>query len=115
MPVKQKIITIAKEMYGADGAIWTEEAEKDIQDMEAFGYKNLPVCIAKTPKSLSDNAALPGRPENFHITVRRILPATGAGFLVAICGNILLMPGFPEHPIAERIDVDEEGRIVGFI
>ncbi len=103
MPVKEKITTIATEMYGADGAIFTDEAEKDIQDMEAFGYKNLPVCIAKTPKSLSDNAALPGRPENFKITVRQVLPAAGAGFLVAICGNILLMPGFPEHPMAERI------------
>jgi formate--tetrahydrofolate ligase len=115
MPLKQKIITIAKEMYGADGAIWTKEAEKDIQDMEALGYKNLPVCVAKTPKSLSDNPALIGRPENFKITVQRVLPAAGAGFLVAVCGNILLMPGFPEHPLAEKIEVDRDGRIIGFI
>jgi formate--tetrahydrofolate ligase len=115
MSVKEKISKIAKELYGADGVIFTKEAEMDIQDMEACGYKNLPVCIAKTPKSLSDNAALTGRPENFKITVRQVLPAAGAGFLVAICGNILLMPGFPEHPLAERIEVDSEGRIVGFI
>jgi len=115
MPVKEKILTIAKEMYGADGVIFTQKAEKDIQDMEEPGYKNLPVCIAKTPKSLSDNPNLLGRPEGFKITVQRVLPATGAGFLIAICGNILLMPGFPEHPIAERIEVDSEGRIVGFI
>jgi len=115
MQIKEKIELLAKEMYGADSAIFTDEAEKDIQDMEAFGYKNLPVCIAKTPKSLSDNPNLLGRPEGFKVTVQRVLPATGAGFLIAICGNILLMPGFPEHPIAERIEVDSEGRIVGFI
>ncbi|MBI3398569.1 MAG: formate--tetrahydrofolate ligase [Deltaproteobacteria bacterium] len=114
-PVKEKITKIAKEMYGADGAIFTEEAEKDIQDMETFGYKNLPVCIAKTPKSLSDNPLLTGRPEGFNIIVNSVMPATGAGFLVALCGKILLMPGFPEHPLAERIEVDSEGRIIGFI
>ena len=115
MPVKQKIITIAKEMYGADGAVWTKEAEEDIKTLENLSYKNLPVCVAKTPKSLSDNPALLGRPEGFNITVHRVMPAVGAGFLVALCGKILLMPGFPEHPLAERIEVDSDGRIVGFI
>ena len=115
LSIKEKIMTIAKEMYGADGAIFTEEAEKDIMVLEDSGYKNLPICVAKTPKSLSDNPALLGRPKNFKITVQQVLPAAGAGFLVAVCGNILLMPGFPEHPMAERIEVDEEGRIIGFI
>jgi len=113
MSVREKIEIIAKEMYGADGAIFAEDAEKDMQNIENLGYKNLPVCVAKTPKSLSDNPNLLGRPKDFTITVHRILPAAGAGFLVAICGNILLMPGFPEHPIAERIDINRKGRIIG--
>ncbi|HAG50259.1 MAG TPA: formate--tetrahydrofolate ligase [Deltaproteobacteria bacterium] len=104
MSIKEKIAAITKEMYGADGAAFTEQAEKDITEMENLGYMNLPICVAKTPKSLSDNSALLGRPENFKITVQRVLPASGAGFLVAVCGNILLMPGFPEHPLAEKID-----------
>lgn len=115
MPIKEKIKLIAKKMYGADGAVFAEQAEKDIAEMENLGYRNLPVCIAKTPKSLSDNPALLGRPEGFNITIHSVMPATGAGFLVALCGKILLMPGFPEHPLAERIEVDREGRIVGFI
>ncbi|MBI3754025.1 MAG: formate--tetrahydrofolate ligase [Deltaproteobacteria bacterium] len=106
LSIKQKIIAIAKEMYGADGAIWTKEAEDDIRTLEGAGYKNLPVCIAKTPKSISDNPDLIGRPECFNITVHRVMPATGAGFLIALCGKILLMPGFPEHPLAEKIEVD---------
>ncbi|MBI5049215.1 MAG: formate--tetrahydrofolate ligase [Deltaproteobacteria bacterium] len=113
IPVKEKIKIIAKEMYGADDAIFTKDAENDMADMERCGYDTLPICVAKTPKSLSDNPRLWGRPRDFNITVQRILPATGAGFLVAICGNILLMPGFPEHPMAERIVVGEEGNIIG--
>lgn len=111
MPIKEKIQLIAKEMYGADGAVFAEQAEKDITEMENLGFANLPICVAKTPKSLSDNPALAGRPEGFNITVHRVMPATGAGFLIALCGTILLMPGFPEHPLAERIDVDSHGRL----
>ncbi|MEK6599437.1 MAG: formate--tetrahydrofolate ligase [Deltaproteobacteria bacterium] len=111
MPVEEKIITIAKEMYGADKAVFSKEAADDIKVLEDIGYKNLPVCIAKTPHSLSDNPSLIGRPNNFDITVQRVMPAVGAGFLVALCGKILLMPGFPEHPIAERIEVDDEGNL----
>lgn len=109
--VKEKTITIAKEMYGADKVIFSKEAEGDIKVLEDIGYKNLPVCIAKTPHSLSDNPSLIGRPNGFDITVQRVMPAVGAGFLAALCGKILLMPGFPEHPIAERIDVDDEGNL----
>ena len=111
--IKEKIEAIAKNMYGADGVVFTGETEKDILVLEDSGYKNLPICVAKTPKSLSDNPTLLGRPGNFKITVRGVLPAAGAGFLVAVCGNILLMPGFPEHPLAERIDVDQAGNIIG--
>ncbi|MEK7841191.1 MAG: formate--tetrahydrofolate ligase [Deltaproteobacteria bacterium] len=111
MPVEEKIITIAKEMYGADKAIFSKEAADDIKVLEDIGYKNLPVCIAKTPHSLSDNPSLIGRPDSFNITVQRVMPAVGAGFLVALCGKILLMPGFPEHPIAERLEVDDEGNL----
>jgi len=112
MILKEKITTIAREMYGARGVIFTEGAERDIRDMEVLGKADLPVCIAKTPKSLSDNPTLLGRPEDFDITVQEVWPAAGAGFLVATCGNILLMPGLPEHPIAERIDIDGDGRMV---
>lgn len=111
MSVKEKIITIAKEMYGADKVIFSKEAEDDIKVLEDIGYKNLPVCIAKTPHSLSDNPSLTGRPNGFDITVQRVMPAVGAGFLAALCGKILLMPGFPEHPIAERIDLDDKGNL----
>lgn len=113
MSVRNKIDRIAKQMYGANGAVFAKDAENDIADIERCGYGSLPICVAKTPKSLSDNPALPGRPEGFKITVQRILPAAGGGFLVVVCGSILLMPGFPEHPIAERIKVDYEARIIG--
>ncbi len=111
MSVEEKIITIAKEMYGADKVIFSKEAEGDVKVLEDIGYKNLPVCIAKTPHSLSDNPSLTGRPNGFDITVQRVMPAVGAGFLAALCGKILLMPGFPEHPIAERIYLDDEGNL----
>ena len=113
MSIKEKIAAIAKEMYGADGAVFTKEAAENIKTLENLSYKNLPVCIAKTPKSISDNPELIGRPEGFNISVQRVMPAVGAGFLVVLCGKILLMPGFPEHPLAERIDVDKAGNIIG--
>lgn len=112
MPVEEKITTIARSIYGADGVVFTEGAKRDIKDIEALRLSNLPVCIAKTPKSLSDNPTLLGRPKGFNITIHRVLPASGAGFLVAHCSSILLMPGLPEHPMAERIDVDKDGRVI---
>lgn len=111
--VKEKISVIAKEMYGAEGVNFTPGAEKDINDIERLGYGGLPVCVAKTPKSLSDNAALPGRPNGFKITVDGVVPNGGAGFLVARCGHILLMPGLPAHPLAEKIDISPDGAITG--
>jgi len=111
--VKDKISIIAKEMYGAEGVDFPPEAEKDINDAERLGYGKLPVCVAKTPKSLSDNAELLGRPNGFKITVDGVVPNGGAGFLVARCGHILLMPGLPAHPLAEKIDLTPDGAITG--
>ncbi|MBI1912317.1 MAG: formate--tetrahydrofolate ligase [Deltaproteobacteria bacterium] len=113
LAIPEKIEKIAKEIYGADGVDYTDTAKADINDIIRLGCSDLPICIAKTPKSLSDDPALTGRPKGFRITVQRIRPATGAGYLVAICGSILLMPGLPEHPLAEHIDIDDNGRIIG--
>ncbi|MBT5550210.1 MAG: formate--tetrahydrofolate ligase [Nitrospina sp.] len=103
--VKTKIWKIANKMYGADEIKYTAKAERDLRSIEKLGYQNLPVCIAKTPASLSDNPKLRGRPENFAVTVREILIAAGAGFLIPLTGEILRMPGLPKIPQAEHIDL----------
>lgn len=113
IPVKEKIEIIAREMYGAGGVIYTNEAEENIALIKKLKLENLPVCMAKTQKSLSDNAKLLGRPRDFKITVQRLAPSTGAGFIVVYCGNIMTMPGLPEKPAAENIDIDENGEISG--
>lgn len=113
MPIEEKIGTIAKSMYGADKAIFTEEAQRDLDEAKRLGLSGLPVCVAKTPKSLSDDPALLGRPRGFFIKVTALRPALGAGYLVAQCGGILLMPGLPEHPLAEKIDIDALGQVTG--
>ncbi len=113
LPVIEKITIIAREMYGADGVEFTEEAKEEIRETERLGYGKLPVCVAKTPRSLSDNALLQGRPKGFKITVESVKPNAGAGFLVARCGKVLLMPGLPAHPLAEKIDLDADGRVLG--
>ncbi len=112
-PVKEKIETIAKTMYGAAAVEYTAQAEMDIRRINRIGLDKLPVCIAKTQKSLSDNEALIGRPEGFTVTVREFEIAAGAGFLVPIMGNILRMPGLPVVPASEGMDIDNEGRITG--
>lgn len=106
-----KITLIAAKMYGADGVILTDNARADLSEIERLGLGGLPICMAKTPASLSDDASLIGRPSGFNVTIKRIYPATGAGFLVALCGGVLLMPGLPPNPLAELIDVDEDGKI----
>lgn len=111
--IKQKIECIAKEIYGADGVDYTGQAEKALRDIEALGGNELPVCIAKTQYSLSDNATLLGRPTGFRITIRDLRLSNGAGFVVAYAGDILTMPGLPKVPSAEKIDVDAQGRISG--
>lgn len=113
LPIKDKIETIAKEIYGADGVDYTTQAEKQIKEIEALGQDKLPVCIAKTQYSLSDNPALLGRPKNFRITVRSLSLSSGAGFIVALTGDIMTMPGLPKSPAAYRIDVDRDGVISG--
>jgi len=111
-PVEEKILAVARAMYGADGVVWTPEAKRDLREAERHGYAGLPVCIAKTPASLSDEPRLRGRPEGFDVTVRGLQINAGAGFLVVLTGDILRMPGLPAHPLAERIDLVDD-RIVG--
>jgi formate--tetrahydrofolate ligase len=111
-PVEKKILTVAQKMYGARGLVLTKEARRDLKDIERLGYAGLPVCIAKTQKSLSDDPSLHGRPTEFDVTVHRIFINAGAGFLVVMTGEIVRMPGLPERPQAELIDV-KDGRIVG--
>jgi len=113
LSIKEKIEIITKEIYGGDGVIFTPAAEKQIATLEAAGYGNLPVCMAKTQYSLSDNEKLLGRPEGFKITIREVKVYAGAGFVTALSGNIMTMPGLPKYPAAERIDIDNDGIITG--
>ncbi|CAN5893014.1 formate--tetrahydrofolate ligase [soil metagenome] len=113
LPVEQKIERIAKTIYGADGVTFMPDAQAKIRKATRLGYGELPICMAKTQDSLTDNPRLRGRPRGFTITVRDLEIAAGAGFLVALTGEIVRMPGLPERPAAERIDVDETGQIVG--
>ncbi|SHM61060.1 Formate-tetrahydrofolate ligase [Caldanaerovirga acetigignens] len=113
MGIAEKIEMIAKEIYGADGVDFTPAGKKDIETIESLGFREVPVCMAKTQYSLSDNPALLGRPSGFRITVRNVKISAGAGFAVALTGEIMTMPGLPKRPAAENIDVDENGRISG--
>ncbi|MDD6798077.1 MAG: formate--tetrahydrofolate ligase [Clostridia bacterium] len=114
MSLKDKMETVAKEIYGADGVTYSPAAEKEIQRLTELGFGNLPVCMAKTQYSLSDNPKLLGRPENFKVNVRDVYVNAGAGFVVALLGTVLTMPGLPKVPAAEKIDYDiDEGRITG--
>ena len=112
-PVEKKIEAIAGKMYGAKHIDYTAKAKKDLEKINALGLDKLPVCIAKTQKSLSDNPELIGRPKDFVVTVREIEIASGAGFIIPITGDIMRMPGLPEHPASENIDIDENGNITG--
>lgn len=111
--IKNKIEAIAKNIYGADGVDYTADAERDLRTIDKLGLNHLPVCVAKTQKSLSDNAALLGRPRGFRITVREIEIAAGAGFVVPITGAMMRMPGLPATPSSENIDIDNDGNISG--
>ena len=113
LTIKEKIKTVASEIYGADGVVYTTAADKALADIEKLGAGNLPVCIAKTQYSLSDNPGLLGKPEHFNITVRDIRLSNGAGFVVVYTGDIMTMPGLPKSPSAERIDIDSNGKISG--
>lgn len=112
-PAEKKIEEIARVMYGAAGVSIQQEAENKLRKFRRLGYGNLPICMAKTQDSLSDNPKLRGRPRGFTLHVRDVEIAAGAGFLIALTGEIMRMPGLPEHPAAERIDVDAAGNIIG--
>lgn len=113
LPIKDKIEIIAKEIYGADGVTYDAAATKAIDRLEKLGYGNLPVCMAKNQYSLSDDATKLGRPSGFSVNIREAYVSAGAGFIVAITGTVMTMPGLPLHPAAERIDVDGNGLITG--
>lgn len=113
MPLKEKINTIAKEIYGADGVVFDPAASKMLDKLTDLGFGNLPVCMAKTQYSLSDDQTKLGRPEGFTITVRDVFVNAGAGFVVALTGAIMTMPGLPKKPTAFGIDVDDDGKITG--
>ncbi|MDR0880072.1 MAG: formate--tetrahydrofolate ligase [Clostridioides sp.] len=113
LSIKDKIEKIATRIYGADGVDYTKEADKEILNLEKLGFAKFPICMAKTQYSLSDDQTLLGRPEGFRITVKQINISAGAGFIVAMTGDIMKMPGLPKVPSAEKIDVDEHGVISG--
>ncbi len=113
LPIKEKIEAIAKKIYHADGVNFTANAEKQIKTLTDLGYDKMPICMAKTQYSFSDDQTKLGAPRDFTITVRNIKVSAGAGFLVALTGEIMTMPGLPKVPAAERIDVDETGKISG--
>ncbi len=113
LPIKEKIETIVKKIYGGDGVSYTAAAEKQIAALEQVGYGKLPVCMAKTQYSLSDDAKLLGRPSGFTVTVKEVRVFAGAGFVTVYAGSIMTMPGLPKSPAAERIDISENGVISG--
>ncbi|WP_066720496.1 formate--tetrahydrofolate ligase [Clostridium sp. Marseille-P299] len=113
LPLKKKIETVAKEIYGADGVSFDVAAEKELAKLESLGFGNLPVCMAKNQYSLSDDPTKLGRPTGFTVNIREVYVSAGAGFVVAITGSIMTMPGLPKVPAAERIDVNEDGEIIG--
>ena len=111
--IDEKINTIARRIYGADGVSYSSKAKKQMEELEKLGFGSFPICIAKTQYSLSDDQTLLGRPEGFDINVREIYVSAGAGFIVAVTGNIMTMPGLSKNPAAYSIDVDENGKITG--
>ena len=113
LSIKEKLNIIVREIYRADGVSYTTGAEKAIKEIEAIGFDKLPVCVAKTQYSLSDDPTKLGCPKNFTITVRDVKLSAGAGFVVVLTGAVMTMPGLPKHPAAERIDVNKEGKITG--
>ncbi|MEG2669547.1 MAG: formate--tetrahydrofolate ligase, partial [Oscillospiraceae bacterium] len=113
LPIKQKIMTIASEIYGADGVNYTVQSEKEIAKLTQLGFDKLPVCMAKTQYSLSDDPTLLGRPTNFKMTVREVNVSAGAGFVVALTGAVMTMPGLPKTPAAYNMDIQKDGTIVG--
>ncbi len=113
LTIKEKLNRIAKEIYGASEVVFTKKAETSLQAIAALGGDSLPVCVAKTQYSLSDDPTLLGRPEGFKITIKDLRLSNGAGFVVAYAGDIMIMPGLPKIPAANKIDVDNNGVVSG--
>ncbi len=113
LSLREKMETVAKEIYGAREVIYDKAVQAQIDRLEALGFGTMPVCMAKNQYSLSDDPALLGRPRDFSIHIRDVYVSAGAGFVVAITGTVMTMPGLPKVPAAERIDVDEDGKITG--
>ena len=113
LTIEEKINAIVTKVYGGDGITVMPAAKKQIAELEALGFGNMPVCIAKTQYSFSDDPTKLGAPEGFKVTIKNVKVSAGAGFIVVLTGDILTMPGLPKVPAAERIDVDENGRITG--
>jgi len=113
LPLKEKIEVVATEIYGADGVDYTARAQSRLKRIESLGFGNLPVCCAKTPRSLSDNSKWYGVPKDYRITIQDVHLSAGAGFVVPIAGDIMLMPGLPKKPAAEGINISTDGRITG--
>ena len=111
--IEEKLDTICKKIYHGNGVIYTENAKKQLKQINQSQYRNLPICVAKTQYSLSDNPKLLAAPTNFDITVKELKVCAGAGFIVAYCGDIMTMPGLPKQPAAQSIDIDENGNTVG--
>ncbi|HKM43105.1 MAG TPA: formate--tetrahydrofolate ligase, partial [Limnochordia bacterium] len=112
-PIKSKLETLAKEIYGADGVTFAPKAERSIRDLTRLGYGELPVCVAKTQHSISDDPKLKGAPTGWTLTITDVRPSLGAGFLVCLAGDIMTMPGLPSTPAAEHVDIDADGNITG--
>lgn len=111
--VEEKVHRIATEMYGANGVDYSVKAKQGLKQIKELGFDHMPICMAKTPKSLSDDEKKLGRPENFVVTIREFEIASGAGFIIPLLGESMRMPGLPSHPAAEQMDIDDEGRIIG--
>ena len=111
--IEKKLNDIATKIYHADSVIFTDNAKKQMEVLEKLGFDKLPICVAKTQYSFSDDQKLLGAPSGFKITVRELKVSAGAGFIVALTGNIMTMPGLPKVPAAEKIDLDSNGNIVG--
>ena len=113
MSIEEKIRAVVTKVYGGAHVVFEKTAKKQLEDFTQAGYGHLPICIAKTQYSFSDNPALLGAPQRFAVTVKRLKVCAGAGFIVVYMGDIMTMPGLPKLPSAEKIDVDENGKITG--
>jgi formate--tetrahydrofolate ligase len=111
--IEEKVNAVVKKVYGGSGAVFTAQAKKQLDTLKALGFDNLPICVAKTQYSFSDDATKLGAPTDFTVTVRQVKVYAGAGFIVVLTGDIMTMPGLPKSPAAERIDVDGNGKITG--